>query len=160
MYSLWHIPCRQPAMFSKDACMDVVLIAEDNPAIQEVIKAILASDGYNVLTASDGMEACKMVELYGRTISIVVTDIDMPKVNGIELAKQLKVTNPGLPVLMISGSWTPEIQEQLGPTARFLQKPFDSRVLLAIVRAGVEQRWGAVVGKSHNRIPRSSDSAA
>lgn len=158
-YPLWHIPCKQPDVLSNDASREVVLIAEDNPTVQDVIKAILASDGYNVLTASDGLDAWKMAQRYGRNISIVVTDVDMPRMNGVELAKRLKMTNPGLPVLMISGSWTPEIEEQLGPTARFLEKPFDSRTLLGIVRAGVEQHWGCIVGKSRNRIPRSSSSA-
>jgi CheY-like chemotaxis protein len=98
---------------------------------------MLRERGYTVLEAQDGVAALACAEARGSQIDVLATDVDMPRLSGIELARHLSVRRPGLRVLFFSGS----SQERLeGPDAcvagsRFLQKPFSAEALLSGLRA-------------------------
>ena len=97
-----------------------VLVVEDNPAIREVIRAILESAGYAVVTATDGVEALSALEQRQSNISLLLTDLLMPNMNGLELADRVQELNARLPVLFMAGlsgdEWTPD--RELGCVAR------------------------------------------
>jgi two-component system, cell cycle sensor histidine kinase and response regulator CckA len=114
-----------------------VLIAEDEELVRAMIARALWAEGYRTLEARDGAEAMHLAHLAGAHLDLVVTDVIMPTVDGRELGRRLAGLYPTLPVLYISGYGNGDIfnRDGPGPVASFLQKPFDSEVLLAKVRA-------------------------
>jgi two-component system, cell cycle response regulator CpdR len=78
-----------------------VLVAEDNPAVREFIVRSLASAGYEVYSAIDGQQALDMLSRHG--YDVLVTDIVMPNVDGIDLAMKAVHSYPNLRIVMISG---------------------------------------------------------
>jgi signal transduction histidine kinase/ActR/RegA family two-component response regulator len=117
--------------------LERVLLVEDEDAVRRWMARTLRERGYRVLEARDGVEALVRAEEYGDTIDVLATDVDMPRLSGIEAARRLAARRPGLRVLFFSGS----SQEQLEgpgscvPGSRFLQKPFLAEALLAALRA-------------------------
>lgn len=108
-----------------------VLLVEDDEAVRRVVRRLLEKMRYNVLEASDGAEGLKVVEQFGKSVDVVLTDLMMPNMNGRELANALAVTNPGLHVLFTSG-YTDDaaIRRGLMESAHaFLQKPFTAEQL-------------------------------
>ena len=110
-----------------------ILLAEDDARVQLVLKAILARQGHDVLAARDGVEAAEVSEQYEGSIDLLVTDIVMPRMDGIELAQKVLETRAGTKVLFISGfSQKREIlHELLGESTEvdFLKKPFETETL-------------------------------
>ena len=84
---------------------DLVLIVDDEEEIRAYVKAILVSEGYHVIEARDGFEALRLVQTIGGELSLVITDIKMPQLDGISLAKMVRDVFPGMPVLFMSGDW-------------------------------------------------------
>jgi two-component system cell cycle sensor histidine kinase/response regulator CckA len=111
---------------------DLVLVVDDEKSILFFIREILELQGYSVHTASNGIEALALYagESPG-AISLVISDIDMPVMNGLDFQKNLRQIAPSVPLLLISGSvtsWTPEPHE--AGITRFLEKPFTTADLL------------------------------
>ena len=114
-----------------------VLIAEDEELVRAMIARLMWGEGYRTLEARDGAEAIHLAHLAGTHLDLVITDVVMPTVDGRELGRRLGSLYPALPVLYISGYNNGDIfnRDGPGPVASFLQKPFDSEVLLDKVRA-------------------------
>jgi len=116
---------------------ECVLLVEDENAVRRWMARSLRECGYTVIEALDGVEALACAEAEGVAFDVLATDVDMPRLSGIELARHLSVRRPGLRVLFFSGS----SQERLeGPDScvegsRFLQKPFSAEALLGALRA-------------------------
>jgi CheY-like chemotaxis protein len=81
-----------------------VLIVDDEPDIREVTSAMLAEDGYEVLTARDGQEALEILPQFRP--DLVVTDLRMPRLSGFELLKVVRERFPRLPVIAVSGDFS------------------------------------------------------
>src|SRR5687767_7126884 len=79
----------------------VVLFAEDEEAVRWIGRRFLEADGWTVLEAADGMEALEIIGAHTGRLDLVITDLNMPRVSGRELAEVLSVFRPGLPVLGI-----------------------------------------------------------
>ncbi|MBN1578234.1 MAG: response regulator, partial [Chitinispirillaceae bacterium] len=78
-----------------------ILVVDDEFSICEVLGQYLKKDGYNVTMASSGEEA---LEVLGRTaVHLIISDIKMPGISGVDLLKHVKETNGALPVLMTTG---------------------------------------------------------
>ncbi|MBW2288859.1 MAG: response regulator, partial [Deltaproteobacteria bacterium] len=108
-----------------------VLVVEDEAAVRRFIQSTLERSGFEVVQADGGAEALALVEERG-DFDAVVTDIDMPKMTGIELAQNLETRLPGVPILFLSGSSRqlldqPDAQPVLGS---FLQKPFGEKEIV------------------------------
>lgn len=98
-----------------------VLLADDEPALREVIQEMLAIDGHKVLAVSNGAEA---LELFTRdSFDLVITDFEMPVMKGSELAVRIKRTSPKTPVLMIT-SYDRSMSSAENPVDAILDKPF------------------------------------
>jgi len=111
--------------------LHTILLVDDEPALREVIVAILAEPGHTVLTASDGYEALRI--LVERAVDLLITDVKMPGISGFELARQAKLMRPRLNIIYISGSNAAARQTQ-GPTyGRLLHKPIRAGDLLVEV---------------------------
>jgi signal transduction histidine kinase/ActR/RegA family two-component response regulator len=113
-----------------------VLVVDDEPTLRSVIRRSLAREGYRVLVAEDGPRALLLASSHAAHIDLLITDVVMPGISGLELARQLQLQRPGLGVLFISGftfeESVPEA-DQRASTA-YLPKPFDTKVLAFKVR--------------------------
>lgn len=89
-----------------------ILIAEDKPPLQALLVAMLTKQGYPVITANDGLEACKLYDqskINGSHIGLLITDFEMPNLNGLELAYHITKDNSDFPIIMLSGKFNPEL---------------------------------------------------
>jgi len=109
-----------------------VLLAEDEPAVREVARQVLARAGWSVLAASDGADALRILERHAGPLDALVTDVVMPRMNGRELARAAALRRPGLPVLFVSGHSEEVITRNglLEPGLSLLRKPFEPEELL------------------------------
>src|SRR5919106_4774135 len=94
---------RDPFPSPPPALRGVVLFVDDEEAIRWLGRRFLEADGWTVVEARDGEEALDLIESSPTRIDLVVTDLNMPRVSGRELAEVLSVFCPGLPVLGITG---------------------------------------------------------
>ena len=113
---------------------ETVLFVEDDDLLRHLTVAELASHGYRLIEASNSLEALKAVELHSGPIHLLITDVIMPQMGGVELARRLREIRPEAKVLYISG-YMHEALPDTTPRADVLLKPFTSDVLLARVRA-------------------------
>ncbi|MGA8441340.1 MAG: PAS domain S-box protein [Candidatus Sulfotelmatobacter sp.] len=116
---------------------ETVLVVEDEPALCRLISVSLEKRGYTVLAAEDGTEAIRILENNRDEIDLVVSDIMMPKLNGLELREKAILVRPDLRFLFISGYAEDTIGRtaQLPQDAGYLEKPFLPIELARKVRA-------------------------
>jgi PAS domain S-box-containing protein len=103
-----------------------ILMAEDEPALRKLGNRVLRSLGYEVLLAADGDEALALATSHPGKIDLLLSDVVMPGMNGVELWERLRQIRPGIPVLFLSG-WASDAVVRhriLEGDAPFLQKPF------------------------------------
>ena len=98
--------------------------------------SLLRHHGYDVIEASDGDDALRLVDQTGAAIHLVVTDLVMPRLGGFELAQRLTSQRPGIKVLYMSGYSDDTVlkREGLPAGADFLRKPFTPEALSRKVR--------------------------
>lgn len=118
-----------------------VLVVDDETAIRRFAVRVLEREGYGVVEARDGMEALELIKQGGTSFEVVVTDIVMPRLNGVGLIQALSVSHPDLPVILMSGYATEALAE-LGIAApcSILAKPFPAERLLAEVRRCIRSK--------------------
>lgn len=115
----------------------MLLVVDDEPSIREVMSLTLEADGYRCICAADAKEALKLVELRGREIQCMITDLHMPEMNGIELIRKVKESGANMDVVVSTGYVGEEDREalqELGITST-LSKPYTSAELLMRVRS-------------------------
>ncbi len=110
---------------------ETILLVEDEPAVRSLMVNILASYGYQILEAADGIDALEIFDQHAEKIDLLITDLIMPRMSGRELAEKINQINPKLPVLFSSGySDDRSIYKKL-PNKRvdFIHKPFKTETL-------------------------------
>ncbi len=130
-----------------DGARQRVLLVDDELPVRTFIAKALQREGFEILEAGDGQDALGVLQQMGGDVDVLVTDIKMPRMTGIELVEKVKTEFPGVPVVYISGE---HLKEQLhNPSKRvvFLQKPFRPQAMLDAIRA-VTADCGAVRGFS------------
>jgi DNA-binding response OmpR family regulator len=116
--------------------MPRILLIDDDDQLRQVLEKVLVRAGYEVVSAGNGREAGKVLD--GFTPDLVITDLVMPEQEGLETIRSLRKTNPGLPIMAISGSVGPgsgdflKVARLLGVNAT-LAKPFEPKELVAKV---------------------------
>src|SRR5687768_4537819 len=120
-----------------------VLVVDDEGAVRRFAMRVLEREGYSVVEARDGVEALELVNK-GLVPDIVVSDIVMPRLNGVELMQALSTSKPELPVILMSGYATGALAE-LGIAApcAILPKPFPAERLLQEVQRCTRRRESA-----------------
>jgi PAS domain S-box-containing protein len=115
---------------------EVILLVEDEPAVQLLERRVLEGGRYRVLTAGSGEEALALLDKEPGRIDLLVTDVVMPGMTGRELAEEAARRRPGLRTLFLSGYTPDEVLRQgvRAEEAHFLQKPFTPSTLLKKVR--------------------------
>jgi two-component system cell cycle sensor histidine kinase/response regulator CckA len=115
---------------------ETVLLVEDAPMIRRLAQQVMTKAGYTVFEAADGNQAIAQVDAHSGPIDIVVTDLIMPGLSGVDLAQRLTVLRAGARVLYMSGYTDNAIVRNglLADGAPFLQKPFTPEELLKKLR--------------------------
>src|SRR5258708_27039165 len=81
----------------------VILLAEDDEDVQWAIWILLKADGFTALTADDGKAALEASRNYSGIIDLLLSDVDMPRMAGLDLSQTIAAERPGIKVLMMSG---------------------------------------------------------
>ena len=117
-----------------------IVVADDEPTVRIILCRLLevVADGYEIITVGTGAEA--LAALAERSVPLLITDYNMPGMNGVELTQRVKGTSPTTTVVLISAYITAEVG-QLSKAAGadyFMSKPFSFEHLEAIVRKALE----------------------
>ncbi len=123
-----------------------ILLVEDETAVREVTREALEMGGYQVLEAGGPEEAAGIVNDRSREINLLLTDVVMPGMSGIELARQLSESRPALVTIFMTGYTESEILRTAtrGALQNHIQKPFTVDDLLMRVGEALAPRWRRV----------------
>ena len=119
----------------------VILVAEDEVMLRNMIRAVLSREGYEVLIAADGIETLEVSRAHQGHIDLLLTDVEMPQLDGIGAHQQIRGDRPGTKVLFMSGAVPHSPRLEPWP---FIAKPFNLDTLLAKVRAIIGDSVAAV----------------
>lgn len=117
--------------------MPTILLTEDDAQVRQTVRRLLATAGYRIVEASDGRACLKLLRT--QPVDLLITDVFMPELDGIEVIASARKEFADLPILAISGGGVVEKQEtleialRLGAT-RILAKPLERQTLLSAVR--------------------------
>ena len=127
---------------------ETILLAEDQDDVRSTLSRLLRSHGYTVIDTEDGEEALSRIKRGDMPqFQLVITDLVMPHVGGEELVASLRPAFPDVPVLVISGfdqQGSLRRMYERGHASAFLEKPFEGRSLLKLVRELLDNRLGRV----------------
>ena len=117
-----------------------VLIVDDEEGIRETLSGIFQDEGYNVMTAGSGEEALKILK--EQSPDLVLLDVWLSGIDGIETLQEIKKTNPELPVVIISGHGNIELAVKATHVGAydFLEKPLSLERVLLVARRALEKR--------------------
>jgi PAS domain S-box-containing protein len=118
------------------------LVADDEEAVRNITTALLERLGFRVITSADGVETVDLYTEHAGEISLLLMDLNMPRLNGIEATLRIRHVNPQVPVLFMSGYPREQVMERFGqqPHTDFIRKPFQTGELLAGIRHVIEAR--------------------
>src|SRR5262245_12858109 len=80
----------------------IILVAEDDAIVRNLVRLMLSQEGYAVLTANDGQEALEICELFSDPIHLILTDVNMPRMDGLELAERVRKQRPEIKIVVMS----------------------------------------------------------
>ena len=121
---------------------ETVLLIEDEEMLRDLVKTVIESKGYNVLTASDGEEGIDLFERRHDEIDVVISDLGLPKISGEEVLKRIRLIAPSARLVAASGFIEPEVKSSLldiGVT-RIVQKPYMISEILKTVREVIDKQ--------------------
>jgi len=121
--------------------MKTILVVDDEASVRQTIRSFLLKEGYDVVVASDGIEGLRAI--LGQAPDLVISDFDMPRMNGLELLRQIR-SDPGIamtPFILVTRVQEPGlIQDSLARGAdNYLPKPFECEALRHVVQATLER---------------------
>lgn len=119
-----------------------ILVVEDAESVRKLVCAMLANGGYQYREAGDGQEALQLLEDSRQSFHLVLTDIVMPGMNGVELARQLSRIRPDLRVVFMSGYADDPLMNKIEQGALLLSKPFTATALLDTIRQSLDGQSG------------------
>ncbi|MHA1505359.1 MAG: response regulator [Candidatus Heimdallarchaeota archaeon] len=116
-----------------------ILIAEDDPHIRNLFKKILKNKGYDTIEARDGEQALEIYDTLSEKPDIIVLDFRMPKINGLEVIKEILNRDPESNILMISGDPCINQLDLTNSHIRFKEKPVKMDDFLSEINSIVAQ---------------------
>jgi len=124
-------------MFIRDICSSThgkILIIEDDPDIREILRVQLEQGGQQVIEAKDGQEGIDLIKNESKSLQVglIITDIRMPKVNGVETVDYIKANAPSIPIMVVTGYPDAKLAVDLlqKGVKGFLVKPVEKSTLL------------------------------
>jgi PAS domain S-box-containing protein len=125
----------EPQAASRSPAPATILVIDDDPDVRGFIVEALEEQGYNVREAADGHEG--IAEAEREAPDLIVLDFIMPGLSGADVARHLRETSPGLPILFVSGYSETDAVKSTAPDAPLLAKPFRAEALQKAVRAAM-----------------------
>lgn len=121
-----------------------ILIIEDERLLAETLKTLLKSKGFEIEIAYNGESGAELAEL--GIYDLLILDVMMPKMNGLEVARRVRAIHCGVPILMLTAKSdvTDRIEGLNAGADYYLTKPFDTRELLACINALLRRQGGEV----------------
>ncbi len=119
-----------------------ILVVDDDSMVVDMVRGALESLGYRVSGATSGLEALALFKAEPQAYDLVIVDQTMPRMTGADLAQEMLLQRPELPIILCTGygmSFSPEKAKALG-LAGFVRKPLDSRALARLVRQSLDAR--------------------
>src|ERR1043165_3330491 len=117
-----------------------ILLVEDDEAVRQVYSRLLKRDGFGVLLAQNGLEAMEVFE--HADVDLVLSDIGMPDMNGVDLLKALRLRDLDVPVILMTGN--PQLDSATEAVAlgalRYLTKPVDAKELTRVATTAIRLR--------------------
>ena len=112
----------------------VVLIIDDSPTIRRVVSLTLERQGYQVVTAIDGVDG--LTKLQENRVDIVLLDIMMPKLDGYQVCKAIREKKKSVPVIMLSGKdgFFDKVRGKMAGSTAYITKPFEQDALISVVK--------------------------
>lgn len=111
--------------------MSSLLVVDDDETVRESVAAVLSAFGYGVIQAKDGLEAILLYRGMSASISLIIMDVVMPRMDGIAAARVIKEMNPFAKIILMSG-YSEQPPMEVKPDG-FIPKPFKSKNLRVIV---------------------------
>ncbi len=122
---------------------ETILVVDDDPEVLTLVMDILEMAGYAVLSTADPRHALRLVRTYAEPIHLLLTDVVMPLMNGLQLAAEVQALRPEVQILLMSAFRTKAIDDhrmRLGLRGLFLEKPFTVVSLMGAVRYLLDDR--------------------
>lgn len=109
-----------------------VLVVEDEPSVRAIARLVLERGGFHVHTAADGQAGVEMFAQYRQEINVIVLDLTMPRMDGLEVLRRVRRLDPSVPILLMSGYTETDVSSRSGGNAAngFIHKPFQPDDLL------------------------------
>jgi two-component system cell cycle sensor histidine kinase/response regulator CckA len=123
----------------------LVLLVEDQKQVRHSLQRILEDAGYHVMAAEDGEQALALARKQDGRIDLLVSDVIMPGISGIELSRRMLELYPHVGVLLVSGYTGTEVTRlaELGDNVQFLPKPFDAVSFTAAAQTALQRAQAA-----------------
>jgi two-component system cell cycle sensor histidine kinase/response regulator CckA len=115
----------------------VVLIAEDEEFVRKIVVALVVREGYQTLVASDGRQALEMSRSHAGEIGLLLTDVNMPNMDGISLCREVIRERPGIRILLMSGHGSDPLHGA-GKRLQFLRKPFKADTVRRKIQEAID----------------------
>ncbi len=120
---------------------ETVLLVEDEEMLLDLLAGLLQSQGYNVLTAKDGQEGLEIFTAHANEISLVLSDMGLPRLGGWEMFQKMKEVNPNVRAILASGYFDPNVKMDLlkAGAKDFIQKPYVPDQILIRIREVIDE---------------------
>jgi len=121
-----------------------ILLVEDEEQIKKLARLMLQKLGFTVIEASNGKEALELYHKYVTDITMVMTDMGMPVMDGYDLFRELKQLKPQLPIVISSGFGDADVTSRIysGDIAGLISKPYTPDQLRDVLKSIFEKRFG------------------
>jgi len=139
------IPAMPPAISPEElkaAKTKKILIVDDDPMIVEVVKALLAREHFDVVTARNGAEGIRLFKKHAGSIALILSDITMPEMDGVEMVEEIRRCAPQVKVVMMSGDADITREQKMSlfttPCPPLIKKPFTLKALMELLRSQMQ----------------------
>jgi len=132
--------------------MRTILIVDDEQSMRDFLKILLMKEGYSVITAADGEEALEALE--NKTVDLVVSDIRMPSMSGLELLETIRERDVDLPVIMITAFASPNdaVQAMKNGAYDYISKPFNVDEIKSVIASATSRAETFVKGEQDKQL--------
>jgi len=119
----------------------ISLVVDDEPSIRRYIAMILQQENFRTIEAGDGVRGLQIVQELGESLSLIVSDVQMPHCDGIKFAQAVRAAYPDVPIVLVSGRGEPTEKFD-----GFVEKPFQASDLHEAVRNATARKAAYVLG--------------
>jgi nitrogen-specific signal transduction histidine kinase/CheY-like chemotaxis protein len=121
---------------------ETLLVVEDEEMLMMSLQMVLVEKGYKVLSAGDGLAAMNIYKERMKEISLVLTDLGLPNISGVEECAQIKKINPNARIIVATGYLDPGMKSEFleAGVQHFLYKPYDLKQVLKMIREVIDER--------------------